>query len=278
MKIDRVDLYKYFGVEKPKGANGILNSYIIEPCEEMGLNRLRPAMIVTGGGAYYGISDREKEPIALHFLAKGFDAFVLEYSVYPLSYPHSLMEGFMAIAYIRENADNLGIDKEHIAVAGFSAGGHLAGMLATLFEEDCVKKALGERAKICRPDAVVLAYPVITSGEFEQTDSIFSLSGGDKKLAEQLALEKRVNEKSAPAFIWATTEDKIVPVENSFLMATAYRKHNVPFELHIFEKGEHGLSLATKETQKESDSVKAWLTLCEVWLKNRGFDISYKGE
>ena len=278
MQFERIDLYKYFKVKRPKNAQGYLNNYVISPCEEMGLNRLRPAMLVIGGGGYLFVSDREKEPVAIHYLSKGFDAFVLEYSVKPIAYPYQLVEACMAIAYIRENAEKLGVDKEHVGAVGFSAGGHLCAMLGNLFDEQVVKETLKDKANLCRPDAVVLAYPVISGGEFAHDESMNNISGGNNELRQALSLENRVKENSAPAFIWATMNDGCVRSENSLLMAYAYKKAKIPFELHVFEDGSHGLSLAIAETVRINDEASKWVELCDAWLSKRGFKISYKGE
>ena len=124
-----------------------------------------------------------------------------------------------------------------------------------------------------RPDAMILCYPVITSGEFAHRGSINNLLGGeaDEKLLHEVSLEHHVSEKTPPAFIWHTLNDSIVPAENSLLFANALRKRNIPFELHIYPEGPHGLSLATKETDEENRMVRphvaTWLRLCTEWLE-----------
>lgn len=273
MTTERIDLYKYFNLPRPEKGEGYLNAYIPEETERKP-NRIRPAMLVIGGGAYFYISGREKECIALQFLANSFTAFTLDYSVGPVHYPAQLLEGLMAIIYIRENADKLHIDKEHVGAIGFSAGGHLCGMLATLFDSDDAKKHLGDKVSLARPDAVVLAYPVITSGEKAHVGSFDNLCGDDKELRAKLSLENCVKENSVPAFIWTTVEDNGVPSENSLLYAASCKKHNVPFELHMFEKGYHGLSLANDEVFAINKPVQAWVGLALTWLKERGFTLT----
>lgn len=268
-----IDLYKYFNIEKPETAKGILDCYIVEKFAEFCPNRIRPAMLVIPGGGYRYCSKREKQAVAINFISKGYQAFCLEYSTVTISYPYQLLEACMATAYIRENAEEFGIDVNHIGAVGFSAGGHLCGMLATLFDLPVIKDFLKEKASLCRPDAVILSYPVIVSGEFEHKGSLDVISGNDAELREFLSLEKRVKENSVPAFIWSTNEDEAVPCENSFKMAWAYRMAKIPFELHIFEIGGHGLSLATKETVPENITISKWIDLAETWLKNRGFEI-----
>ena len=142
-------------------------------------NRTRPAMIVIPGGAYAFCSQREGEPVALYYLSKGYNAFVLDYSVAPVAYPYQLIEGCMAVAYVRDNAKEFGVDAEHVGAIGFSAGGHLTGMLATMTDEKPVLNALKDKANLCKPNAVILSYPVITAGEFEHKGSIDDLSTGN---------------------------------------------------------------------------------------------------
>jgi len=267
----RVDLYEYFNLSRPKNANGYLNVYVLDKYEGH-KDRVRPAMLVIPGGGYGSLAQREKEPIAIKFLEQGFNAFTLEYSIAPVTYPVQLLEACMAMIYIRENAKEFEIDPCRVSAIGFSAGGHLCGMLGTLYNEDIVVSTFKDRAKLARPDAVVLSYPVISSNpKICHQGSVDHLSGGDKEIIELMSLEHRVNENSVPAFIWATVDDQSVPSENSIEMAYAYKRAGVPFELHVFESGEHGLSCCDEETFMINDEVRAWLKLCFNWLKKRGF-------
>ena len=271
MTVEKIDLYEYFGVEKPQGAKAFLTSYVRYQSPEFCNGRLRPAMLVIPGGGYAMISDREGEPVALAYLEKGYNAFVLDYSVAPTEYPSQLLEGCMAMAYIKENAEKLNIDKNHVAAIGFSAGGHLCGMLATLTGEKTVKDCLGEHSVNCRPDAVVLAYPVIKYGDEMHKGSFDNLCGDDESLKKYLSLEKRV-------------DDNCVPAENSLVMAEAYKNHKIPFELHIYRSAIHGASVATKEIvaanyPKEvingyvKPHVAKWVETSLEFLSELGFDI-----
>lgn len=272
MTTKKVDLYKYFNLQRSGDEKGYLTIYLHEKMQEKP-NRLRPAMLIIAGGAYQFVSDREGECVALTYLANGYNTFVLDYSIAPIKYPVQLNEGLMAMAYIRENANKLGVDKEHIGAIGFSAGGHLCGMLANLFDSDDALKLLGEKTKLSRPDAVILSYPVITSGVKTHGGSFVNLCGDNKGLKAKLSLEKNVKQNSSPAFIWATVNDDTVPSENSILYATACKKQGVPFELHLFENGQHGLSLANEEVYAINKPVQEWVALSLTWLKNRGFVI-----
>ena len=270
MLCEKIDLYKHFGLIRKGGEDGYLNVYIPEAPDYP--TRVRPAMLVIAGGGYAYVSPREKECVALAYVSQGFAAFTLEYSVAPVKFPAQLIEGAMALAYIRESAERYAIKPDKVAAVGFSAGGHLTGMLGTLFEYAEVKAALKDKAALVRPDAVILSYPVITCGDKAHKGSFYNLCGEENlKLQKELSLENCVNVKSSPAFIWATADDGGVQSENALYMALAYKAAGVPFELHIFENGVHGLSLATEETGYINQPVQKWLTLSFTWLKSRGF-------
>lgn len=286
MLTKRIDLYAHYGIKRPENALGYLNTYVYDQSPEYCEGRLRPAMLMLPGGGYAFLSDREKEPVAVAYLQKGYNAFTLEYSISPVKYPAPLLEGCMAMAYIREHADEFHIDRNHVAAVGFSAGGHLCGMLATLFGEKIVCDALGEHAKAARPDAVILSYPVISSGNCGHASSFDNLCGDDKALREALSLENRVTADSVPAFIWCTVDDNQVPSENSLVMAAAYKKAGVPFELHMFRSAPHGVSLATTETLwAKSDEwvtracanphVAKWMEASAEFLAELGFAVIY---
>ena len=132
MKVFTINLYDYFGFEKPQNSAGNLTAYIPNRAKEYGENRLRPAMLVIPGGAYAYCSAREAEPVALKYLTYGYCTFVLDYSPSPFQYPTQHREAGMAMAYIRKEAENLGIRVDNVCAIGFSAGGHLCGCLATM--------------------------------------------------------------------------------------------------------------------------------------------------
>lgn len=285
MKVERVNLYEYFGFKKDDAKSGYLNVYL-HGYSNYYPTRTRPAMIVIAGGGYLGICEREGEPIALAYFAKGYNVFTLEYSCAPNTYPTQLIEGCLAVAFVKDKANEFGINIDQVAVAGFSAGGHLAAMTATLFNEDCVSEILKEKKSFARPDAVVLGYPVISSGEFKHLGSIENLTGGKLDLYDKVSLEKQVKENSSPAFIWGTVNDDLVPIENAFSYAYACKKNGVKFELHLYEDGRHGLGLANEQTATPKgrvlnstveeyirQDVATWFEISVMWLKNRGFNI-----
>ena len=235
--------------------------------------RVRTAVLVCPGGGYTFTSDREAEPVALQFVAQGFDAFVLRYSVSPERYPESLLEAAAAVSLIRSRAEELAVNPAQIAILGFSAGGHLAASRGVFWNRPELAKKLGKTPDAIRPNALILGYPVITSGPFAHRSSFDELLGPDAapELLEKMSLEKQVTEQTPPSFLWHTFEDGSVPVENSLEFAMALRRHKVPFELHIYPAGPHGLSLCNYETSSRADQMQphdaGWMALCAEWLK-----------
>ncbi len=213
-----------------------------------------PAMLVIPGGGYANIihTREEGEPIALAYASKGFAAFVLHYSTgkdAPINCP--LAEASKAMAYIKRNAEELGVDPKRVYTVGFSAGGHLSGSLATLWH----RNEIIERAEIeygeNKPTASVLCYPVVSGVDHPHFGSFQNLLGSVSPSTEELeyySLEKHVDERSAPAFITHTAEDQLVPVQNSINLANAYANAGVQFELHIYPHGLHGAALGNAIT------------------------------
>lgn len=230
----------------------------------------RWGVIVLPGGGYQVNAKSEGEPTALAFLSAGVQAFLLEYSVAPVRWPQQLLETVSAIAWLRANASKYGVDPDKIAVCGFSAGGHLAGCTANLWNHAVVEEKLGLSGEQARPDAAILSYPVITMGEFGSNMTRSNLFG-EAAVVEETSLECSVSDRNPPTFLWATYTDGSVPVENSLMYANALRAHDVPFELHIFSKGPHAMGLATGESAWQADhtdaQASAWHPLCVNWLK-----------
>ena len=289
MRFFTVDLYDYFSVKKPEGARADLSCYVRDNSVEVNPNRKNPAMLVIPGGGYGMVSTREGEPIALAFLNKGFNSFVLTYSVAPIRFPYQLTEAVMAMNYIRLNAEELNVDPNMVAAVGFSAGGHLCATLGTICDCDAVKAVFESKVE-AKPNGVILSYPVITcNNEKGHVGSFVNLLGEENKdRYAELDLTNLIDEKSAPAFIWATYEDEIVPVKNALLAATAYEKVGVPFSLHIWGKGRHGLSVADKTVYGKSygkdearylyldgmsKSVPTWIDMAIEWLEEMGICI-----
>ena len=239
-------------------------------------NKARPAVVVVPGGAYVFTSDREADPVAQQFLAAGYHVFVLRYSVAPDRYPTSLLQLAALLAHIRQNAAAYHVRPDAIAVCGFSAGGHLSASSGILWNEPVIAETLGIENRMARPDAMILSYPVITSGEFAHQYSFECLLGDqcqNKTLRANVSLENRVDATTPPAFLWHTFADELVPLENSLLFANALRRAGVPFELHVFPEGIHGLSLANELTQTDGNPAQIvpaaaqWMGLCLTWLQ-----------
>lgn len=226
----------------------------------------RPMVVIFPGGGYEFCSPREGEPIACEFNSMGCNAVVVNYTV-NAPYPKSLIDASNAIVYVREHAEEWNTDSDRIFVCGFSAGAHLAGSIGIMSKKE---KAIRRDDAMNRVNGMILCYPVITSGEFAHRGSFDAIEAKSTELLQKTSLELQVDENTPPAFIWHTFEDDCVPVENSMLLAEAMRKYNVPFELHIYPEGEHGLSLASEVTSdNESQTVphvQSWIPLVREWL------------
>jgi dienelactone hydrolase len=179
-----------------------------------------------------------------------------------------------AMWIIRENADKWNLDPEKIAVCGFSAGGHLAASLGVFWNELYISEAIGMPEGINKPNGLILGYPVITSGKYAHRGSFSNLLGRDAtaEQKEGMSLELHVKNQVPPTFLWHTFHDLAVPVENSLLFAQALRQSGIPFELHIFPDGPHGLSLCDEETAVNNPDLinphaANWMPLCIEWLK-----------
>lgn len=246
------------------------------PNNEPEVNRYtlkRPTVLVLPGGAYCYTSEREADPIVLKYLSFGFNVALLRYSCSPSVYPVALLEALQSIKYIRDNAEKYFADPDAIYVCGFSAGGHLAACCGTHWHRAESKKYFEDVERV-KPNGLILGYPVITSGEYAHRGSFEYLLGekkNDEKMLEYLSLEKQVDENTPGAFIWATDEDNAVPCESSILFALSLRKYSVPFEMHIFRDGPHGLATADKVTLETDypQRTRSWFDMSASWIKER---------
>lgn len=242
MELRIVDLYQSMDITPPEGAFAPLRCYIQRTSEQIAPRRLRPAILILPGGGYSHVSEREAEPVALRFAARGWSAFILTYSVAPHKFPTALRQAAMAMRYIRENAADMEIDPHKVAAMGFSAGGHLCGTLGTLF--DCPEVADIGPAELLRPDALGLCYPVAVSWGNTHEGSFQCLCGGDEALRRRLSLDALVRPDMPPVFLWHTRNDGTVPVRNSLILAQRLEEAGIDFAMHIYRSGEHGLSTA----------------------------------
>jgi acetyl esterase/lipase len=230
--------------------------------------RPNPAVIIIPGGSYASRADVLEGTDAAKWLNDiGVSAFVLDYRCAPYEYPVPLLDAKRALRYVRHNAEQFGIDPRRVGVMGFSAGGHLASTLGTKFDSGDPEAVDPIERQSCRPDLLVLCYPVITMGEYTHALSRIDLLGinPDKNKIELLSNEKQVGKETPPTFIWHTKTDEAVPVENTYLFVEALQKADIPHETHIFPRGKHGLGLALKRT----DEASRWTKFCEKWLKEQ---------
>lgn len=248
--------------------------YVIDNNHEMGSDRVRPAVLIFPGGGYEFISPREAEPVALKVLGMGYHAFILKYSVYPALYPTALRQAAQAILLIRHNAAAWHVDPDRIIVLGFSAGGHLAASLATMWSAPVLQDAASD-PRLLRPSGLALAYSVLTAGQYTHQSSIDHLLGPEKHnptLLHDVSPELHVTAETPPTFLWHTMADDLVPAENSLQFVQKLRSAGVPAELHLFPNGGHGLSLAADETRTPQGTevdpqVAIWPTLFQNWVK-----------
>ncbi len=239
-----------------------------------GAGESKPALIICPGGGYEFCSIREGAPVARAFAGMGVESFVLEYDCEPVPLGRKPLNALAsAVAWVRGNAEEYGINPDRVAVGGFSAGAHLAGLLGTVWNRpDWFEQ--GTEPEQIRPNALVLCYPVVTAGEHAHRGSFERLAGADIEAQQAYSLEALAGPYTPPAFLWHTLDDDTVPVENTLLMEAALRKAGVPHEVHLFPHGVHGLSLADLETYDPlrgripDRHVARWAALCTEWLKN----------
>jgi len=228
------------------------------------------AIVVCPGGSYTMLADHEGHTIAVWLNSIGITAAVLKYRLGPrYHHPVELQDVTRAMRTLRARAAEWGIDPRRIGIMGFSAGGHLASTIATHFDAGDPGSADPIERVSSRPDLAVLAYPVIsmTDGITHQ-GSRRNLLGDNptQALVAELSNEKRVTAKTPPTFLFHTANDPVVPVENSLLFASALRAAKVPFELHVFEQGPHGVGLA-----QDDPVLSVWPSLLQHWLRVQGF-------
>jgi len=259
---------------------GALNSYVqllIHESSAEITTSPRPAIVVFPGGGYGFTSDREAEPIAAAYFAQGYNCFIVRYCTGEnAAVINPLYDAAAAIAHIRMNADKYCIDVNRITVVGFSAGGHLAGFISTQWHRKEIADKLGIDNELCRPNAAILSYPVVTQNVPTHEESFNNLLGMERsdELNHIANLDENVDERTCPCFIWSTVTDEVVPVANSMSLANALMEKGVSCELHIFPMGLHGLSRATAETapDRATDTytvpyVARWIEWSFKWLE-----------
>lgn len=229
----------------------------------------RGLIVVCPGGGYVAHADYEGEPVARWLNAIGIHAVVLRYRVQPYRYPAALLDVQRAIRYARHHAEAWGIDGGKIGVLGFSAGGHLSASASTLFDGGSPAADDPIDRHSSRPDAAILCYPVITTNPPYGNAGCVRTLLGDHPDPEELRMnccEEKVTAQTPPTFLWHTADDEAVHVQNSLLYADALSRAQVPFDLHIYQSGPHGMALAL-----DDEHVANWKSACEQWLKRNRF-------
>lgn len=231
----------------------------------------RPCLLLCPGGGYHFISQREAEPVALQFFPEGYNVFILSYSVGAHRFPQQMLEVAALVELIYKNADVWNCDTARLAIMGFSAGGHLAAQYSTAFDCDAVRARFPESKNV---SATLLGYPVISAksglahpGSFENLVGKFPLDAEEEAF---FSCDRNVRDDTPPAFLWHTSEDALVSVENSLLYAHALAAHKIPFALHIYPYGHHGLSTVDTQVGGAQPAPVAlaheWLAEAKRWL------------
>ncbi len=276
MKCEKIYLKDYYDFLGSNDKNPYVELFLpLNMDKENRKYRKRPCVIVCPGGAYRGCAPCEAEPIAVHFLTEGFNVFLLNYSTSPYAhFPTQLCEIAATMELIYKNQNEWNCDVEKTVIIGFSAGGHLAAHYSTMYDCKEVREFFPDSKPI---SATVLGYPVITAYEpYWNSGSIMNLAGKKEFTEDErqyFSCEKNVKQNTPPAFIWHTAEDDAVSVMNSLLYAEALSYYKIPYELHIYPFGFHGLS-TVDETSIDGVTDKIshidWLTALKKWLKIMG--------
>ncbi len=221
-----------------------------------------PCVVIYPGGGYGERAGHEGGVVAEFFTSRGIHAAVVEYRTAPNRHPAPLADAQRAIKLIRQRAKELYVDSDRIVTLGFSAGGHLAASTITLseVETDVIDDASKQS---CLPNGAVLCYPVIdVTHDLGHVGSGKNLLGGNyESLKEEFSLQHHVNKKTPKVFLWHTSDDQVVSVKNSLIFGEKLRDFGIPFEMHIFPHGPHGLGLA-----KAVFDVSKWADLAADWI------------
>lgn len=227
-------------------------------------NPTRTAVLVIPGGSYHDVVAEQEGALPAQWLVqRGVAAFVLHYRVAPYRFPVPIADAERAMRLLRSRAAEFGFAADHLGAWGFSAGGHITSILATLFDNGVPSSPDAVEHASDRPDFVVLAYPVISMKPgIGHAGSRENLLGSDAALMALLSAEDHVTPMSPPAFVFTTDDDDVVPSQNSTLYVAACQRAGVPVEFHMFEHGHHGVNLAEK-----IPSLHLWTLLLESWMR-----------
>lgn len=284
-----------------------LTTYVLADSGEMLAGKARPAVLICPGGAYLSCSDREAEPVALRFASMGYHAFVLRYSVYfegqngwgsfgqteakeHCIFPRPMQDIGKAMLTIREHAQEWLVDTDKIAVCGFSAGAHNCAMYGVYWDSAYMTEHFGRPAEEFRPAAMILGYTLsdylfmqgsAAGDEDPMAKEMFEMSvlaylgtrQPEGEILDTVSPARHVGKQTPPTFLWATASDELVPVEHTYRMASALARAGIPHEVHIFENGPHGLSLADQSSAGDMTQVNGdaawWVYHVQGFLKRR---------
>jgi len=295
MRIERINLYE-------NRDDVFLTTYLLEDSPAMLGGKKRPAVLVCPGGAYAFISPTEAEPIAIRYASMGYHAFVLNYTVYnkgqfvnPMGelpkdpdslYPGPMLDIGAAMLCLRDHADEWLLDAEQVILTGFSAGAHNSAMYCTKWDSDIFTKRFHRPTEDFKPAGAILGYGYYDWVDFRKmnvenpmaramNESIdFGYFGTRHPSEEQFAEASpayHVTKNTPPMFLWTTCEDHTLPSEQTMIMGAALAKAGVRYEVHTFERGDHGYALGDQATadsmEKVSEDAAQWVPLANRWLK-----------
>lgn len=278
MVVERIYLKEHFPELGGNGCDAYVDCYIPTPICEMGEEMEKkkyPCMVVCPGGAYVMTSEREADVIGTQFLSEQYRVFIVRYSVAPQGFPQQIREIAGVMELIYKYSDEWNADTSKIAIVGFSAGGHLAAQYTNRYDCAEIREIFPESKPV---QASILCYAVLTAEpRYTHKETLFHYVGGytPGSMEEKgCSCELQVTENTPPTFLWHTAEDEGVLVENSLLYAKALHQHKVPFELHIYPYGPHGLATADELTYMSLDErckrPHKWLEDVKTWLKMEG--------
>lgn len=262
-----------------KGEKVTLTTYIHDQSEQECFQIEKRPAIIMPGGAYSYLADAEGEPVALTFLKEGYNTFVLRYSVGDdCTYPEILEEVSLAIWKVRSHAEAWHVDPDAVILMGFSAGACLAAMSATQWNTPGLSERLGLSAEDIKPNAAVIAYaPWDNTNTIQKDPEFYNPEAAKiaKDCTPELDFIHYAGPHMPPLFLWHNRYDKYVPAINPIMIAGKMIEYGLPFELHIFQGGEHGMSVCNnlssyqgvaRTRSDESPGVRMWVPLCVSWI------------